>query len=262
MKPIKDRIEEIKINGYQLDFADVFNHAFENYKKIALYAGLVIFICTVIVGVLMAGAINYFFDIANLNENLVENLIEKLKSETTSINFIMAFIVGNVLITSLVSPLKAGFLKMADCGEKDETFRLSAIFSYYKAPYFLEIFIATLTLSIISISLSMLLNLTGIEAIGMLTTYALSFLTLFTIPFIIFGKLKAFDAIKASIIIVMKQPLIILGLIIVAFFASMVGFIGCFIGVFFTIPFLFSINYSLYNTIVGIDPEQDLEKNI
>jgi uncharacterized membrane protein len=60
----------------------------------------------------------------------------------------------------------------------------------------------------------------------------------------------------------MKQPLIILGLIIVAFFASMVGFIGCFIGVFFTIPFLFSINYSLYNTIVGIDPEQDLEKNI
>jgi hypothetical protein len=36
----QDRIKEIVHNGYALDFADVFNKAFENYKKIALYAGL------------------------------------------------------------------------------------------------------------------------------------------------------------------------------------------------------------------------------
>ena len=40
----QNRIEEIKKNGYILDFAKVFNHAFENYKKIALYGGLVIFV--------------------------------------------------------------------------------------------------------------------------------------------------------------------------------------------------------------------------
>jgi len=255
MKPIKDRIEEIKINGYQLDFADVFNHAFENYKKIALYAGLVIFIFSVVIGVLIAGAIVSLFDVATLNENL----LEKLKTETTSVNFILIYMISTVLFTSLISPFQAGFLKMADCGEKDEAFHVSTLFEYYKAPYFKEIFFATLLLSVISISLSTLLNLTGIQAIGMLTTYTLSFLTLLTIPLIIFGKLKAIDAIKTSIIIVMKQPLVLLALIIVAFIASMVGFIGCFIGVFFTIPFLFSINYSIYSAIVGIDSESELE---
>jgi len=255
MKPIKDRIEEIKIHGYQLDFADVFNHAFENYKKIALYAGLVIFIFSVVIGVLIAGAIVSLFDVATLNENL----LEKLKTETTSVNFILIYMISIVLFTSLVSPFQAGFLKMADCGEKDEAFHVSTLFEYYKAPYFKEIFFATLLLSVISISLSTLLNLTGIQAIGMLTTYTLSFLTLLTIPLIIFGKLKAIDAIKTSIIIVMKQPLVLLALIVVAFIASMVGFIGCFIGVFFTIPFLFSINYSIYSAIVGIDSESELE---
>ena len=43
MTLIKDRIAEIKKNGYQLDFGTVFEHAFENYKKIALYAGLLFF---------------------------------------------------------------------------------------------------------------------------------------------------------------------------------------------------------------------------
>ena len=36
IKTTQDRIEEIKKNGYTLDFGNVFNHAFENYKKIAL----------------------------------------------------------------------------------------------------------------------------------------------------------------------------------------------------------------------------------
>lgn len=256
MKPIKDRIEDIKINGYQIDFAEIFNHAFENYKKIALYAGLVIFISSVILGVLIAGVIVSLFDVSTLNENL----IEKLRTETTSVNFIVIYMASIVLFTSLISPFQAGFLKMADSGEKDEAFHISTLFEYYKAPYFKEIFYATLILSITSISLSMLLNLTGIQAIGMFTTYTLSFLTLLTIPLIIFGKLNAIDAIKTSIIIVMKQPLLLLGLIIVAFIASMIGFIGCFIGVFFTIPFLFSMNYSIYNAIVGIDSESKIEE--
>jgi hypothetical protein len=50
-------------------------------------------------------AINYFFDIANFNENLVENS-PKIKIETTTTT---THLYCNVLITSLVSPLKVGF---------------------------------------------------------------------------------------------------------------------------------------------------------
>ena len=36
MKSTLDQIEDIKKDGYSIDFSNVFNFAFENYKKIAL----------------------------------------------------------------------------------------------------------------------------------------------------------------------------------------------------------------------------------
>ena len=50
MNLLKERLQDIEKNGYQLDFGNVFNHAFENYKKIALYAGLVLFVFTILFG--------------------------------------------------------------------------------------------------------------------------------------------------------------------------------------------------------------------
>ena len=44
MESTLNQIEQIKKYGYTLDFSNVFNHAFENYKKIALYAGLILLI--------------------------------------------------------------------------------------------------------------------------------------------------------------------------------------------------------------------------
>jgi hypothetical protein len=50
-----------------------------------------------------------------------------------------------------------------------------------------------------------------------------------------------------------------LGLLIVSGIASLVGFIGCCIGIFFTIPFMYSMYYAIYTSIVGIDSENELE---
>ena len=36
----KQRLQEIRENGYELNFNDVFNESFENYKKIAMVGGL------------------------------------------------------------------------------------------------------------------------------------------------------------------------------------------------------------------------------
>jgi uncharacterized membrane protein len=74
-----------------------------------------------------------------------------------------------------------------------------------------------------------------------------------TIPFIIFGKLSSIDAIKSSIIIVSKQPLILLGLIIVSLIAAIIGIFGFCIGMLFTMPFVYSMNYMIYKNIIGID---------
>jgi uncharacterized membrane protein len=79
------------------------------------------------------------------------------------------------------------------------------------------------------------------------------------IPLIIFGKLKALEALEASILIVSKQPLILLGLIVVGSIATLVGLIGCCIGIVFTLPFLNSLYYAIYSEIIGFDSQTEIE---
>jgi hypothetical protein len=59
-----------------LDFANVFNQAFENYKKIALYAGLMIFVFSIILIAIIATLTLSFLNVKSTNvfmkpENLV-----------------------------------------------------------------------------------------------------------------------------------------------------------------------------------------------
>ena len=257
MNPTKKRIEEIKKNGYDLDFATVFNHAFENYKKIALYGGLMIFVFSAIICAIIAAILIAVFGVATLTDFLKP---ENLKPENFSTSFTLIYMAIGVLITCLLSPFPAGLIKMAECAEKDEEFHVSTVFEFYKAPYFKELFVATLLISFLSQGISTLFEQSGIVLIGSLIAIAISFLTLLTIPLIIFGNLKAVEAINSSITIVLKQPLVLLGLMAVAVIGMMVGFIGCCIGVFFTIPFLYSMYYVIYSTIIGTDSVSEIDE--
>ena len=250
------RIEEVKKNGYQLDFGNVFEHAFQNYKKIALYAGLMFLVFIVLFYVLVAVVLFSFYDFKTITEIMKP---ENLKHLSTSIHYLLLNAAFTIVIGCLFSPFSAGFLKMADCGEKGNEFHVSTIFEFYKAPYFKEIIVSTFIITLVNSGLSVLFNVSELGTIGTLISIIISFLTFLTVPLIIFGNLKAVDAIKSSIAIVAKQPLVLLGLLIVAVILAMVGFIGCCIGVFFTIPFLFSMTYAIYSAIIGIDSENEIE---
>ena len=255
MKTTKEKIEEIKTNGYQIDFGNVFNHAFENYKKIALYAGLMIFVFAILLGFLAAGIVISTFGVSALNQKILEDLrVENF----TGLHLAIYLILG-ILFNCLLVPFLAGLIKMAHSAEKDEEFHVSTVFQYYKNPYFQELVISAFIITIFSTGLSEMCKLVGIEIIGALLSAVISFFTFLTIPLIIFGNLKAIDALKSSMIIVSKQPLVLLGLIIVSRIASIVGFIGCCIGIFFTIPFIYSMYYVIYISIIGIDSENEWE---
>ena len=256
MESTKKRIEEIKNNGYELDFSDVFNHAFENYKKIALYAGLALFVFLVLMGIIVAGIAVSVMGMAVLNEKFIENL----KLENLSGVYVILYLIVAVFFSALLSPFNAGLLKMAYSAEKDEEFHVSTFFEYFKAPYFKELFTATILISLVSSGLSILLELANIQILGLLTSMAVSFLTVLTLPLIIFGELKAIDAIQSSFTIVMKQPVTLILLIVVAYIGSFVGLIGCCIGMFFTVPFIYSTQYTIYCAIVGIDSKTELEE--
>ncbi|OCB70207.1 hypothetical protein [Flavobacterium crassostreae] len=257
MTTTQQKIEKIKANGLELDFGTVFNDAFENYKKIALYAGSIILVFSVLMGMLLAGGFVLTFGMAALAqmanpENLaLENLV--------GINLFI-YLVSLILISLLIGPFFAGFIKMAQAADRDEAFNSSAIFTYYKAPYFIKIITATLIISISNAVLSTLFNYINLPLLGSFSSICISIFTLLTIPLIIFGNLNPTEAITASIQLVLKNPFVIVALIVTAFIGSLVGFVGCCIGVFFTIPIMYALNYALYKAIIGFDdPEQPEE---
>lgn len=256
MKPITERIEEIKTKGYELDFGTVFEHAFENYKKIAVYAGSMLLIFSFLFIILLTGIAIAVFGTDTVTEFLKP---ENLKPEAFRGNFLLIYTSTILLLTCLLSPFQAGFLKMADCGQKGEEFHVSTIFEYYKSPYFGNIFISTLIISLMSSGLSTLLSIAKIESFGLLTSFTISLITLLTIPLIVFGKLSAIEAIRSSIIIVVKQPLLILALLSIAILGSLVGLMAFGIGLFFTLPLVYSMQYSIYNSIIGIDSDKEIE---
>jgi len=258
-KPNNDRIEELKTNGYQLDFGTVFENAFENYKKIALYAGLMLLVFSVLtVIVMMAGLISYI-GIENL-ESFANKMKEFSQLKVMPLEVALPLNAGLIVYSAIVSPFMAGFLKMAYCGEKGEAFHVSTMFSYYKSPYFINIIISVIIISIVSTGLAMLFEYAGLSFVGTVVNMLISFLTFLSIPLIAFRKLSAIDAIQSSIVIVSKQPLVLLGLIIVAAIFAILGIFGFCIGIFFTWPFMYSMTYVIYKTIVGIEEAIEIKE--
>jgi uncharacterized membrane protein len=53
---------------------------------------------------------------------------------------------------------------------------------------------------------------------------------------------------------------VLLGLIIVAIIASIIGIFVVCIGILFTMPIVYSMNYVIYSSIIGVDSESEIEE--
>ncbi len=253
MKSTLDQIEDIKNHGYSLDFSTVFNHAFENYKKIALYSALIIIVFSIVFGVAILGVIALVYGA----ESLTKEFFENLQTQKLSYAELLISTVGVSFVTAILAPFGAGFLKMADCADKDEEFNVSTIFTFYKSPYFAQIFTASLIIAAVSTAITNAVDQTGIILLGGAISGFISFFTYLSIPLIIFGNLKAIDAIKSSIILVTKNPLMLFALFVVGFIGSMIGVFACCVGLLFTLVFNTSMTYATYYAIFNMDEQED-----
>ena len=249
MKPINTKIAHLVANGYELQFENVFNKAFENYKKIALYAGLAILVFGFISMVIAAIGLISFVGVEHLNANTLKQLESKmLRQEYLGYQFIFV-----LAVNSIFSPISAGFLRMANAAQKDVEFKMRQFFSFYQWSYFKELFVATFVITLISTGLNSMLTYYKIPLLGEIVSAVIGILTVLSIPLIIFGKQKAIGAIQASIRLTSSKFLTLFLLLFVAFLGSLVGLIGFCIGVLFTIPFNMSMQYAIYDSIIGFE---------
>lgn len=250
MKTVQNRIENIKKQGYEIDFGIIFNHAFEIYKKIAVNAGVAILLFSLVVVFITFGLVAMVMGFSAFTETMADFQPQNLPGI-----YIAGYILAVALFSGLLSPFTAGILKMAHCAETKQEFSIGTVLDYYKAPYFTELFLAVVIITLFSMGISTLLEVLQVQIIGAFISVIVSFFTIMTIPLIVFGNLKAVEAIQGSFIVVSKKPLIIVALVIVAALATLVGLIAFCIGILFTIPFMYAMYYSIYLHSVGVEEE-------
>ncbi|MBS7787741.1 hypothetical protein KIH23_10575 [Flavobacterium sp. CYK-55] len=245
----KRTIEELKAQGYELDFSSVFNKSLENFKKTALTSGIGLLLISLLL-VVFFGVIIFAVIGISLFTDKAKNPIE---IQNLDLIGLAIYWMALTTFSAFFYPLSAGFLKMAQDASKDDSLSLSTVFSFYFHKKTGSIMMAGALISGVSNFISTALTFAHWNFIGIIVSFFISAITLLTIPIIIFDNKPAVEAIEASIQIVAKQFLIIFALMIIAGIFSILGIFGLCIGIFFTLPFLYSFHYTLYAEIIG-DP--------
>ncbi|WP_395047410.1 hypothetical protein, partial [Flavobacterium sp.] len=228
-----------------LDLGETINEAFEIWKKTALMGGLAFIFLMLILTMLSMVGVGYFF-----NKEELPELMKNFNPETLSTNGLLIYFAIVIGFTVLISPFVAGMLKMAHDADNDQEVTFSSIYYYVNSPQFLDIILATTTISLFSVGLNILLknalpNTSG-DILGFIISYTISILTFIAIPLVIFKNLNFIDAVKQSCSKILNNFFIVLLLMIVAGIFSAIGIIALCIGLFFTIPFAYAMQYSIY----------------
>ena len=242
----KEKIETINKHGYHLDFGTVFNQAFDIYKKMALNAGLALLIISILIGIVAMGS---FFIFLGISFSITS--LQGFKVENFSALGLFGYILAITFFSAVMSPLSAGLIQMAQDAAKQKEVSFGTVFHYYQTSYFKEIFVATLLIGLLSNLFSSGLQFAGYQWLGFVISMFVALLTFLTLPLIIFGNLKAIDAIQGSIIMVSKQPLLIAGLLIVSGLFLILGLVALCIGIFFTMPMIYAMHYVIYASIIN-----------
>jgi uncharacterized membrane protein len=93
--------------------------------------------------------------------------------------------------------------------------------------------------------------------VSMAINWLINTLTIFITPLIIFGNQKPLEAIKNSIMVVNKQPVPIILTVVLNYFLVLSGLFFFVIGFLFTLPYLFSVYFTLYKQVIGYTPEEE-----
>ncbi len=255
MKTAKERVDEVKQYGYNLDIGETFNLAFEIYKKIALNAGVVLILFAIIMVALFVTLFGVIFGFSTISASMMDFDFNNLSGL-----YVVIYIFSMAAIAGVTYPFTAGLIKMAHNAHTKDEFSIGTAFDYFKGRYFGELFIAGFVLALFIGGITTALEMLYIPLLGGVLNLIISVFTILTIPLIIFSDLKALDAIGASFAITAKSFLWILLLMIAAVALALFGFFGFCIGIFFTLPFVYAMYYSIYANSVGIADKSEIDE--
>jgi hypothetical protein len=231
-----------------LDIGDTINDAFEIYKKMALQSGLAYMILTFLVVIFAIMGIGYFINLQELPK-----IMEKFDPLQLSLRGTLLYFGVLIAFSALTSPFIAGMLKMAQEADQNEEVKFSSLFAYINSHHFIHILLVSISISIVSVGLNLAIDqvvpksLSGL--LGAITSISVSILTFIAIPLVIFKNLNFMEALKRSISHTYSHFFILLLLLIISALLAAVGIIAFCFGIFFTLPFVYAMQYSVFKRL-------------
>lgn len=230
-------------------FESTLDKSFEIYKKTFLIAGIAFLLLTVVLIMMYMTGINFFFGFENFAEKMKTFNPEELSTEGT-----LMYFGGISLITVLIAPFNAGILKIMKDADEDQEPTISSLFHYINSKYFIPIIVTTILLSLFSIILNVGLDKAiGNNSLGKIVStiisVSFSILTVISIPNVIFKDLNPIEAITNSITNCSKNFFKVFLLMLIATIIGCLGILGLCIGLFFTFPIYFAMQYAIFKNL-------------
>ena len=230
-----------------LDIGVAINDAFEIYKKIAIPGGIGLLIVMMIVSVIVIAGIGFFVDFEKFSEEMKD-----FKPENVSLQANLIYVGVLTVITALISPFIAGLLKMAHDADHDEEVKLSSIGYYVNSSRFIHIILTVSVLTLINTGINTFLShsfpVFG-GTLALIITFPFGVLTFVSLPLVLFKELNFMEAIISSIKLIASKFFMVLVLLLLAYIMAFVGLIAFCIGIIFTLPIIYSMQYVIYKSL-------------
>ncbi|GAA4298142.1 hypothetical protein [Aestuariibaculum suncheonense] len=231
-----------------LDFGDIIDKMINLFKKVWLKGSLVVILITVfaIVLALVFQAIGLGSNTMFFNEGFVIDDFVKVYY----VNLVYS-LPQSMLVSTITIGLLAGFYRICE-QELSGSTQNNDFFYFLSKEYFSKVFMLGILFTAIAFLAQALLFVPYI--------FAFIPLSYFSVVFANNPHLNEYDIVKASFAIGTKKWLISFGVMFVAGVLGCLGFIGCGIGVIFTISIVYLPAFLIYRESIGVVAHSEIDQ--
>lgn len=237
------------------DIGKLIDESFATFKKTIWISGVGILLLLLVVMPITFYSIFNYMEISSMEE-----FIEKSKTLENDFNYLLMNAAVGMALAGLIAPITAGFYKINHLAKQNKEFGLNNLFDYYKSPHFIPLVVSTILATLYSNVIGLLLVYINLPLVGSLMQVFIALLFIFSIPLIIFENQTALSAMSNSSKIFVKHPFTIFISLLFAVIISMLGIFALCIGIFFTVAYFYTMNYTLYNEIIPIDNKNVIDE--
>ncbi len=230
------------------DLGSTIEETFNIYKKTAVINGLFIMILVLFLMALAGIGMSYFFNAADLTES-----IKTFKPENLAQNEILILVGISIIINVLIIPFVAGMLKVNQEADKTGETKFATIYSLVDNPIYIQLVLGIILGTILSSIINYLPIFIGLDKkfqmIFTILGYIFAIFNFMTIPIIALKNANFIDATVLSFKATSSNLFFIIIMMILGIIGASIGLFAFCIGLFFTAPIFYTVQYVLYKRI-------------